>query len=148
MITLHSSNLYETRKDKKLMRILFSLTLRGYSEMRFALHSIGKDESKNCAIILARNNNKVVGWALIYPFNIVRCAKPGTYAHFYVARTFRRKGIGTMLYNKAKEDCGENILCSAWDEISSQFFTKNKAKLYGDKWQDSTSSNLMDIFFN
>lgn len=132
------TNLFEARKNKKLMRVLFSLTLRGHSEMRFTLHSIYGEYEKDCVIILAKKNQKIIGWALVY----LNCA------HFYVAHAFRRKGVGTILYNKAKEVCGDHILCSAWDKVSTRFFTKNKAKLYGAAWQDTISSSLMDIYLS
>jgi len=143
--TIHIINLFEARKDKKLMRVLFSLTLRGESEMRNHMHSVCGDYAKEHPIILVRHRKRVIGWALIHPFG-------QTYhAHFYVARAFRRKGIGTILYNKAKELCWKkkrSIYCSSWDKISASFFIKNKAKIYGESWQDTTSLNLMDIYLD
>lgn len=132
------TTLYEARKDKTLMRVLYSLTLRGYSEMRFVMHTVSGEHAKDCVIIFAKEYDKIVGWSIIYL----------NYANFYVARAFRRKGIGTILYNKAREVCGKNILCSAWDKASSHFFTKHKAKLYGGQWRDTTSSSLTEIFFD
>lgn len=142
------TNLYEARKDKNLMRTLYSLTLRGYSEMRTHMHLVCEDEfAKQTKIILAREKNKIVGWALIYPFSIFY------FAHFYVARNFRRKGIGTILYNKAKELCVDRVAmyCSAWDRISAAFYARNKAKTYTsseEKWRDFISSSLTEIYLD
>jgi len=144
---LQTTNLYEVRKNKKLMRVLFSLTLRGYSEMRTHLHSIWGEYSKQCPIVLAKYKNKVVGWAIMYRY--VDDGR-GWYwsAHFYVNRAFRRKGIGTTLYNEAKRLCGDNMYCSAWDKTSAAFFAKNKAKIEEGTWQDTISSNLMDTYLD
>lgn len=139
------TNLYEARKNKNLMRVLFSLTLRGYSEMRIHMHSVCGDYAKNYIIIFAKKNRKIVGWALVFPF-------AATYhAHFYVARAFRRKGVGTILYNTAKELCWKkrrSIYCSSWDKTSARFFIKNKAKIYGEAWQDTISLNPVGIYLN
>ncbi len=105
------------------MRVLFSLTLRGYSEMRMTMHTIWGEHAKNCKVVLAKTNDKIAGWSLAYKYS------DGWAAHFYVARAFRKKGIGTMLYNHMKELCKEGIYCSSWDEISANFFIKNKAKI-------------------
>lgn len=131
------SNLFDVRKDKKLIRTLFSLTLRGYSHMRLIMHTTNNLFAKDCVVVLAKQDNKIIGWSLIQD----------NYAHFYVARAFRRRGVGTMLYNKAKKVC-EQLHCSAWDNASSQFFNKNKAKLCGEPWQDIISSNQTEIYFD
>lgn len=135
-------SLYDARKDKKLMRVLYALTLRGFSTMRFYLQCICDEFDKDYPIILVKSKSKVVGWALIV------ADKDNYYAHFYVSRAFRRKGIGTILYNKAKKLCGERIFCSAWDRVSAKFFEKNKANLYGELWRDTTSLNPMDIYLS
>lgn len=141
-ITTHITDLEEARKDKKLMRVLFALTLRGYSEMRMTMHTIWGAHAKDCKIVLAKLNDKIIGWSLAYPYS------EGMSAHFYVARSFRRKGIGTVLYNKTKEICGENMYCSSWDKVSAGFFIKNKAKICGEAWQDIILSNPTDIYID
>lgn len=138
---LQITDLFEVRKDKKLMRILFSLTLRGYSEMRVAMHTILGEEAKDCKIVIAKLNDKIAGWSLAYPYT------DGLAAHFYVARAFRRKGIGTILYNQMKELC-ENIYCSSWDKVSAAFFMKNKARICDELWQDTILSNPAEIYID
>lgn len=138
-ITVQITNLFEVRQDKNLMRILYSLTLRGYSEMRMSMHTIWGDAAKECKIVLARLNRKVVGWSLAHQY------PEGLAAHFYVARNFRRKGIGTILYNCTKELCKKDIYCSSWDKISASFFIKNKAKIYSGSVEHLlTSDSIFD----
>lgn len=145
MITLRSSNLFRARKNKKLMRSLYSLTLRGWSEMRSHMHSVMGEYAKDYKIILAKTENGIAGWALLPPYGNDR------QAHFYVASAYRRRGIGSLLYKKALQLCKrekKDMYCSAWDATSSRFFSKHKAKTYGETWKDITSSSPMDIYLD
>lgn len=121
-------SLTEARQDRTLMRTLYALTLRGISSMRDELNSVCTEELSNkYHIILAKNDGKVVGWALVFPayyFNTVY------YAYFYVARRVRKNGIGSVLFGEAKQICdrlNKTMWCSPWDPISAKFFMKHNA---------------------
>lgn len=142
---ISTANLFEARKDKDLMRVLFSLTIRNLgpnriSSMRYEMHTVFGDFAKKYKIILARNSKKIAGWALLAPYDDIY------HAQFYVARAFRRKGLGTILYNKGKTLCPKNsMFCLPWDEVSAKFFERNKAQLGEFGW-DTTSLDLTEIY--
>jgi GNAT superfamily N-acetyltransferase len=128
-IKIQTTNLAEARKDRKLMRVLYALTLRGDSAMRDELNSVCSEEyAAQYYIVLAKNKSRVVGWSIVFMPWLDRNYK----AYFYVARRFRRKKVGTALYNMAKAYCVSNkrkMICSSWDEISASFFIKHKAEV-------------------
>jgi hypothetical protein len=118
-----TTNLFEVKKDSRLLHNLYSLTLRGLSEMRYNLNSVlAPTLAKQYIIILARIDNKVVGWSLLAPYLGLEqfyCA------HFYVAIKYRRVGVGMALLKKAKiilDDINKKIITFPWDERSTNFF--------------------------
>ena len=138
-IALQHLTLKEARETPGLMRILFALTLRGSSEMRNEIHRTCSDELANkYEIVLARScEGRVVGWVMSFPSfwyekDGRRYCSSKYYSYFYVARAYRELGIGTKLFNAAREICenkSKRMLCVPWDVISRNFFVKNKANI-------------------
>ncbi len=127
-INIEIISLTEARQNRTLMRTLYALTLRGISSMRNELNSVCSVElSDKYKIILAKNDEKVVGWAMIFPVYLYQNVN---YAYFYVARAARKKGVGSVLFKSAKEVCdglSKSMWCSPWDVTSAKFFMRNNA---------------------
>lgn len=124
-IKLYITNLFDARQDRFLMMKLRALTLRGISSMRNEINTVSLEYAKYYNIILAKYNDIIIGWAMVFP-NYLQSEYN---AYFYVAKKYRRVGIGTMLLKKAKFICkklNSKIICFPHDEISTSFFRSNK----------------------
>lgn len=67
---------------------------------------------------VAYNNRKIQGWAISFKEN----------SHIYVLPKYRRKGIGTKIYQEVVLNNPETYF-EPWDEVSDKFFEKNNAKI-------------------
>lgn len=88
--------------------------------------------NKCTKIILAKKGNKVIGWALYTPEASsyrALCNDCSRYKKYYfqvyVARDYRRQGIGTAMLNEAKKRAkrlGHQIVVFPHDNASDHFF--------------------------
>lgn len=121
---------------EKEIKTLFSLTIRGYSELRYRFHNIvsylkerhipGRRKEINATLILAEQDDKINGWAML------DWSGSSCFLQINVRTSCRRLGIGTMLVNEAidickKRHCRKPIV-DAWDTRSTKFYEK-----FGDK---------------
>lgn len=133
-IKISTTTLQKIKNDKELLRTLNSLTLRGLSSMRAELKcalEYHQHELEKYHIVLAKINNKVVGWCLIIP-SWIQPKQMKYKSFFYIAIKYRRNGIGSLLFAKAekltKKLTIKPMRCYAWNKISLNFFKSNKAK--------------------
>lgn len=133
-IKIEEITLHKARKDQKLMRILYGLTLKGTSNMRYELKNTRNEYfAKQYIILLAKINDKIVGWALMYPSFIYAKREPSKifYYNVYVSKSWRRVGVGKKLFIKAqsinKKKTLRRLRVSPHDDISASFFTDVKA---------------------
>ncbi len=74
------------------------------------------NKSKLGIVILAKNNNKIVAWSLIFDRDIEI-----TYFTF-VSKKYRRRGIGGELFNIAKTNFGNHIAVSRHNSVAQKFY--------------------------
>jgi len=122
---------------QKEIRTLFSLTLRGWSELRYRFHKVvsylrerdipGRIKEINATIILAEADDKISGWAML-EWDGSSC-----FLQMNVRTSCRRFGIGTMLVNEAIDICKKKHhrkpTVEAWDIRSEKFYKKFGNKL-------------------
>jgi len=109
-----------TKISVKEARILSMLTIRegigSYLKESF-LEIRRTKKDTNSHVIIAYEGKLIVGWALIQ--------KEGRRWEFQVnvRKAYRRKGIGTKIFNKAIK-YSKNIKTYPHDEVSTKFFNK------------------------
>jgi len=127
---------------------LTALEKQAIGRLRFKYGMIGEylDDAKYNAefspklkpctkIIIARNPNEVLGWALYTPEaktweELCRCKRlKNYYLQIYVAQKHRRKGIGTAIINEAKKRAKRlrhQLIVFPHDHASSAAFSMHK----------------------
>ena len=132
-ILIDKLKISDLEKNNKLYNVLRGLNLKG--AMRDELvNAIGsfrafkdfkdkKESWQHHVIFIAKSpNNQILGWSLYFPCD---WRKSQMISYFYVRKSSRRKGIGTLLYNKVDELAQvqkKRFECYPWDQISRQFF--------------------------
>lgn len=94
---------------------------KGAMQDEFRYYRQFKPEVANC--VLAKDGDKVLGWALIFP----EYDKKRT-AYFYVRHSERRKGIGTKLLLVAQQFQKKPYVCPH-DDLSGKFFKATRSFL-------------------
>jgi GNAT superfamily N-acetyltransferase len=120
-------------RNKKMMSELRSLTLHKDSGMNSELNdliAIALRRKVKAKVILGYFNLKLVSWALVSkePSNFFKSCfgkRSGVLFEVFVDPRYRRKGIGSTLFKKAKVHARPYKLdtCS-WDSVSSYFYSK------------------------
>ena len=77
----------------------------------------------NKVVYLIKEGMKVVGWALVYQLNTAHVF-PYAFFHVFVKESYRRKGIGTNLWNEAKKFYGNKLWGTNHDNLSESFYRK------------------------
>lgn len=111
--------------SSKLIQTLYRLTLKD-GTMRNDLKELLRGSAEG-RVIVARFRNKIIGWCLVSR----ECKNHRFYVAVYVRKEYRRRGIGTLLTNKAKQYAAaknRGIICQCWDERSFNFFTNMNLK--------------------
>jgi hypothetical protein len=112
-------NLTETDVKKCL-----SLTYRSDGVMSERMrHSIAYPKSIKSKCYIIQNNDKILGWALVYNSKEV---------HFYIRKSERNKGLGKRLIKEVDKDYN-NLICYWHDEMSKSFFEKTNYKIVSHK---------------
>lgn len=75
------------------------------------------DEYNNCIIILAIEDDVILGWAI----NFMPEDEEDYETHLYVSKYRRREGIGTMIMDKVLEIFGSTNV-SKWDSRAESFY--------------------------
>ncbi len=67
-------------------------------------------------VTLAKKNNIIIGWSLVFERN-----EEKTF-FLYVAKDYRKLGIGTKLYQIAERDFGAGLYTSKHNKIATRFY--------------------------
>lgn len=108
----------------KERRILNSLTLRPSSGMRDDVLSKRKDLDLY-EIFLAKQEVKIIGWAVLFPENLSDCGSIEYCSYVYVRYANRRCGVGTRLLKRVLKKAKElkvKVKVFPWDGRSDKFF--------------------------
>lgn len=127
-------------KNKEIMSSLRKLTLCKDSGMNHELDELtirSRVRSVKAKTILAKNEDKIVGWALLsrenstFVFTLGKNYRPnvdGALFEIFVDPKFRRKGVGSSLLKTARKHAGPFSLCVApHDNAGYSFYNKHKA---------------------
>ena len=115
---------------------LRKLTLNPHSGMNWEMNDILKNakiRNVNVKALLTYHKSKLVAWALFskedskvtYSQTIKFRKDYGYLFQVYVSPDFRRQGVGSQLFNKAKKLAGNEAICICpWDDSSNRFYKK------------------------
>lgn len=139
-ITIIIKSFNEVFLNKNLMKSLRELTLDKKSGLNYELNNLEKisqNRKANAKIILAYDENKIIGWALLSreysKFNFPNGAPgfapdQGSLFEVFVSRPYRRKGVATNLFKVARKNAGPyKIAICPWNDSSFSFFEKLKS---------------------
>jgi hypothetical protein len=74
---------------------------------------------ENCDCYIIMEDNILLSWAIVYR----------TEVHYYTRKTYRKKGLGSLLAKKIHKDYKESSLISGvYDSKSENFYQKYKYK--------------------
>lgn len=115
----------------KTIRRLKQLTLSGEyggSMMHETLVEIetGYRSSREVPLVLAWEDNKIVGWGLLTPQEYCE----SRVMMIFVMKSYRRRGIGSAIAKKLRRF--QDSRCLPWDERSYEFYNSLKIKSYDD----------------
>lgn len=114
-----------TLKGKELPKNCFSLMYK----------SVIATDQRNKSVVLVRDEEDIIGWALLHKFVLGIIDKPKPHnvweveLHVYVEPKHRRKGIGKKIVAKAKSLKrklwpGIKMRPERWNNVSSKFYDK------------------------
>ena len=121
-----SKRLKVSSVNKGLRHVLKNLTLP-YGEMWPAFWKLRRVRDKNSYIDVVFNSKGTpIAWSLSYP-TMYQCSRLNWQFYTFVDRRYRRKGVGTFLYNQSLNltntlPVPTDLLTSHWDERSEEFF--------------------------
>ena len=137
-LTIETLGFNLVAKHPSLLAQLRKLTLERFSGMNYELDRMtmdAEDRTVNCEIVLAYLEEELVAWALVSKestnFCFVRSqmgfsSDNGILFQVYVNPNYRRLGIASELFKKAKEIFkDENFYVCPWDQSSTGFYTKH-----------------------
>ena len=139
-LTIRTTRFNLIAKRPALLEKLRALTLEPDSGMNYELDCLLDLSSRrqvDCKIILAYRFGELVAWALLSKENsdFEFCQtfngfnkKDGHLFQVFVRTNYRRLGIASSLFEKARKNIGKEAICICpWDK---------KSKLFYDKFQD------------
>jgi GNAT superfamily N-acetyltransferase len=91
-----------------------SLSMRSYGMMSTSLTS----RAHSATVVLVRDGERLIGWCLGWPADPMNPPR----AYFYVRKTHRRRGIGTILMNEITKHYGRRPYVYPHDTRSARFF--------------------------
>jgi N-acetylglutamate synthase-like GNAT family acetyltransferase len=121
------------------IKVLFSLTLRGISELRNRFRKVisylreqptdpNRRKEANVTIILAKEDGQINGWGMI------NWDKSCSYLQVNVRTSLRRSGVGTSIVKTAIEVCrkrqARKPTVDIWDDRSKKFYQKFGKQLH------------------
>lgn len=109
-----------------------NLTINCRYGMRQLLSKISKEPQRyaSAEVFLCYMNDKLVGWSAIAPATFTISNR--TELWVYTRRTHRRKGLGTLLYKKAKNRLKRIMSRNSiapWNEAGYEFFKAQGIKI-------------------
>lgn len=136
-LTIHVEDYNLVARKPALMKKLRELTIRSTSGMNYELNSfeiIAKARPVNARILMAYQNRKLVGWALLskensnFAFNwrtaVGFKASEGSLFEVFIHESYRKQGIASALIKKARKITTDDIFVCPHDHASSRLFNK------------------------
>lgn len=134
-LTIRVSDYNLVARKPELLQKLRELTLSPGSGLNHELNAfatISKTRPVKAQIILAYKNRKLVGWALLskedstYPFARVMGFKAhdGALFQVYVHPSYRKQGLASKMFTKAKSICPDELCVCPHDVVSHRFYDK------------------------
>ena len=80
------------------------------------------DDKSFVYFIMDLDQSKLISWALVFHSEVDDDVDEGWSAYFYTRDTYRRKGFGTMLYNRMLKDFPNVVRFYPYDIQSTGFF--------------------------
>lgn len=129
-------NIIELKNNEKILSKLSRLTLRKHEINDKSLRSVMKGKlkdilessddklNKSALAFIARQNGFIYGWGLLYTYEYISDTKM---LNVYIDERYRRNGIGSKIFNMAKEYCGKmeyKMFISPWNKTSYSFYNK------------------------
>lgn len=134
-LTVRAMDFNMVARQPELVASLRRLTLDPDSGLNFELDRMLLDAQTrfvNCQVILANRFGELVGWAILSKettdYNFMRSgdgfnSESGVLFQVYIDPPFRRQGIASEIYKKARElSEGEVLHVCPWDYGSTVFF--------------------------
>lgn len=134
-LTVRTTDFNLVARQPELLSKLRKLTLNPYSGLNCELNRMLKDVEQrpvNCKVLLAYRFRTLVAWGILSKentdFKFVNTyngfrSEQGHLFQVFVHPTYRRQGIATELFKKAKELVGDETLCICpWDARSEGFY--------------------------
>lgn len=136
-LTIRTVDFNLAARQTDLLPKLRKLTLGPYSGLNHELDRMledVKERSVDCQLFLAYRFRTLVGWGLLSKettdFRFSRSldgfkSEYGRMFQVFVDPSYRRQGIGSELFKKAKQLVGNEIICVCpWDERSVEFYNQ------------------------
>jgi len=120
----------------ELVKKLRELTIRPTSGMNYELNSLNRIRQTrpvDCKILIAYQNRKMVGWAMLsnedsifpfFPFGKYFKASEGSLFEVYINPKNRKQGIASALLKKAIKHTNKKLCVAPHDLASREFYRK------------------------
>ena len=100
--------------DRKYTKQLYNCSMRnlGYMYSRFSFHR----DCKQSKVVICFDHDRIVAWGIRFKDKSNKCVM------LYVAKHYRRKGIGTNIYRQLTRGLSKKVIKVYPDSANKKFF--------------------------